>query len=82
MAKLLYFGKLTELTGTGEEFIALPRTLDDTGDLRAWLDTEKALGGALLDPSVRIAINDELVSEPALFSETDEIAFLPPVGGG
>ena len=38
--------------------------------------------GAFLDKSVRLAINNEIVVDPHPVSRSDEIAFMPPVGGG
>ena len=37
---------------------------------------------ALLDPSVRIAVNAELGHGNAPIADGDEIAFLPPMSGG
>ena len=82
MAKLLYFGRLSDLTGRGHEIIDLPANIFSTTDLRNWLDEAHHGDGALLDSSVRLAINDEIAHEPASISNDDEIAFMPPVGGG
>jgi len=82
MAKLLYFGRLTDTLGTGAEMCALPENINTTATLRVWLDEKYVSQGVLLEQSIRIAINNELVAEPANISDTDEIAFMPPVGGG
>ena len=37
---------------------------------------------ALLDPKVRIALDDVLVSDDAAIAGVGEVAFLPPVSGG
>jgi molybdopterin synthase sulfur carrier subunit len=51
--------------------------------LRDWLGRDDpALRDALCAPTVRIAVNDELVLADAPLSAEDEIAFMPPVSGG
>jgi len=68
--------------GTSNETLALPANIADTSALRSWLDNDRQLGGILLEKTVRVAINDTIVSEPWPIADSDEIAFLPPVGGG
>ncbi|MGB3625929.1 MAG: molybdopterin converting factor subunit 1 [Henriciella sp.] len=82
MAEILYFGRLTDATGTPGETISLPASVQDTNALRHWLDAEKALDGALLERTVRIAINSEIVGDTHPVRDSDEIALMPPVGGG
>lgn len=82
MATILYFGCLTDITKTSIERRPLPDTVKTTGALRQWLDEAYGARGKLLEKSIRLAINNEFVTEPAEFSGTDEIAFMPPVGGG
>ena len=82
MARILYFGRLSDLTGAAEETVALPDTVSTAGELRQFLDLRFEANGALLEPTVRIAINNELCFDAMAVTETDEIAFMPPVGGG
>ncbi|MCR9077972.1 MAG: molybdopterin converting factor subunit 1 [Hyphomonadaceae bacterium] len=82
MARILYFGRLSDLTGAAEETVALPDTVSTAGELRQFLDLRFEANGALLEPTVRIAINNELCFDTMAVTETDEIAFMPPVGGG
>jgi sulfur-carrier protein len=82
MARVLYFGRLADVAGCASETCALPGHINDTATLRRWLDTRGNLGGALLDVRVRLAINNQIAVEPLPVSDTDEIAFLPPIGGG
>lgn len=82
MAKVLYFGKLSSIYGDMSEDISLPASVSDTGALRSWLDRTRGFEGALMHHSVRIALNSEIVADPSPVSDTDEIAFMPPVGGG
>lgn len=82
MATFLYFGKLMDVTGSHREARGLPGPVRDTAALRVWLDEIHEAEGAFSDPAVRFAINDEIVTDPAPLADTDEIAVLPPVGGG
>lgn len=82
MAKLLYFGRLSDVTGKTEEVIDLPDSIETAGELRSWLDMRFEADGALLEPTVRIAINNEISFDADAVSAPDEIAFMPPVGGG
>ncbi len=82
MATLWYFGKLMDVTGSHREQRELPDTVRETAGLRAWLDEIHEAEGAFSDPAVRFAINDEIVADPAPLADTDDIAVLPPVGGG
>lgn len=82
MAKLLYFGRLGDLAGTLEETLDLPSEIETAGDLRTWLDLRFEADGALLEPTVRIAVNNEISFDTTEVSDLDEIAFMPPVGGG
>jgi molybdopterin converting factor small subunit len=47
--------------------------------LRRWLGRDHP---ALLDPKVRIALDDRLASGDEAIGTAREIAFLPPVSGG
>jgi molybdopterin converting factor small subunit len=47
--------------------------------LRAWLGRGRP---ELLDASVRIAVNDEMILGNRVLDEGDEVAFLPPMSGG
>ncbi len=82
MATLLYFGKLADVTGMSMERVALPGNVASTQELREWVDAKYGGSGALLAVSIRLAINSEIAAEPAPVSDADEVAFMPPVGGG
>lgn len=82
MAKLLYFGRLGDVAGRSEEHLDLPSDIATAGDLRNWLDLRFEASGALLEPTVRIAINNEISFDTAAINNADEIALMPPVGGG
>lgn len=80
--QLTYFGKLSDTAGTMTEKVTLPDTIQDTGALVRWLEDERGWSGVLSAPSIRIALNDEIITEAQPVSDRDDIAFLPPVGGG
>ncbi|AXE64964.1 putative molybdopterin converting factor subunit 1 [Hyphomonas polymorpha PS728] len=82
MAQLLFFGRLADIVDRPNQVLDLPAGISDTTALRAWLDARQSAGGALMEKTVRIAINSEIVVDPAPVSNSDEIAFMPPVGGG
>lgn len=79
---ILYFGKLADAAGRAEETVDLPASITDSEALRHWLDQRLGCDGALAAPTVRIAVNDEIVAGPAPVRDGDEVAFMPPVGGG
>lgn len=82
MQKILYFGRLADITGKSEETLDIPADVETAGALRQWLDLRLNAAGALLDPTVRIAIDSEIIFDTAPVGSASEIAFMPPVGGG
>jgi len=82
MTKILYFGRLSDITGISEETLDLPSDIASAGQLRSWLDHRFETDGALLDQTIRIAINSEITFDTASLVGAQEIAFMPPVGGG
>ena len=82
MVRLLYFGRLGDVTGINSEAFDLPDGIQTAGELREWLDVRFEAGGQLLEPSVRIAVNNEIVFDTHPLAGEDEIALMPPVGGG
>lgn len=77
--KLSFFGRLRDAVGAGECERAVPPHIVDSEALRRWIGEEYP---ALLDPSVRIAIDDVLATGAVLIKGASEAAFLPPVSGG
>ncbi len=82
MVKLLFFGKLIDHVADMQMDMSLPQHVETTADLRLWLKTHHDQDEVFLDPSIRLAQNNAIIAEPAKISDKDEIAFLPPVGGG
>jgi molybdopterin converting factor small subunit len=73
--KILFFGRLRDVEPAGP----VPPGIRDSDALRAWLGRDRP---ELLDASVRIAVNDEMILGNRRLVEGDEVAFLPPVSGG
>lgn len=82
MVTLIYLGRLADMTGTPEEILDLPETVQTTSQLRAWLNERFPHANPGFDQSVRIALDNEICAEPAPLANAREIALLPPVGGG
>jgi molybdopterin converting factor small subunit len=78
--RVLAFARLRELLGFGERSIdvAPAATLEDV-----WTSLTAALPEATrLRASTRFARNGEIVDGATRVADGDEIALLPPVGGG
>jgi molybdopterin converting factor small subunit len=73
--KIFFFGRLRDGAPPGP----VPPGIRDTEALRAWLGRGRP---ELLDSSIRIAVNDEIVPGNRPLDEGDEVAFLPPMSGG
>ena len=76
--KLRFFGHLRALAGDERE-VELPPHVTDSALLREWLGRETP---ALLDPGVKIALDDRILVTPAPLGGAREVAFLPPLSGG
>jgi len=77
--KLVFLGRLADLTGAAEREVAAP--LDWPGLLDA---LQEELGGWLASDKVRLAVNGTLLADKMELraEDGDEVALLPPVSGG
>jgi molybdopterin converting factor small subunit len=73
---VLFFGVLTEVTGTGTKFYNDVRTL---GDLKIKIADDYP---EIVNYDFRISLNNEIISENPELRDGDEIALLPPFAGG
>ena len=73
-----FFGRLRDLVGD-EMTVVLPANLGDSEAVRQWLGRDFP---ALLDPGVRIALDDRMLVGPEPLGDAAEMSFLPPVSGG
>lgn len=79
MARVLLFGRLSDLAGWRERDIPATSLADLRGRLAA---EDPALFEALQAPAVRTAVDQELVSLDVVLRPDSEVAFLPPMSGG
>ena len=82
MLKILYFGRLSDRASRREANIDLPSNITSLTGLKTWLDKEHDLDGALEDSSIKTMVNQILIHTDFNLDGTEEIGFLPPVGGG
>lgn len=84
MIKILYFARIKESLGMGQESIALPTDAIDVAGLTAWLRQRGAAWQTELGPgkALRVAVNQAMVGMDATINDGDEIAYFPPVTGG
>ena len=77
--KLIFFGRLRDSVGVVELDCSPAANVADSESLRIWIGEQYP---TLLDPRVRIALDDVLVGGEAPIAGVREVAFLPPVSGG
>lgn len=79
MARVLLFGRLSDIAGWRERAIEAP----SLSALRTRLAGEDAgLGEALGGPGVQVALDQVIVRGDAPLNAATEVAFLPPMSGG
>ena len=79
MARVLLFGRLTDLAGWRERVVEAT-SLAELRDLLRADDAE--LGEALAGPGVQVAVDKAIVRGEAILAAATEVAFLPPMSGG
>lgn len=82
--KLLYFAWLRERIGVSSEELSLPDTVRTVEDLVTHLISRgPGYASAFCEPAaVKVAINQDFAKVADAVSDTDEVAFFPPVTGG
>jgi sulfur-carrier protein len=80
VVNVLYFAKVREAMGTGEERIDLPEGVANVADLADWLATRHSI---FTDRDrLRVAVDNQMARFDTDISGAKEIAFFPPVTGG
>jgi molybdopterin synthase sulfur carrier subunit len=81
--QILYFGRLREMFGRGEEFMPPPADATVAG-LLAVLRERGGVWAAELaeDRAFRVAVDQEVVGADAPIKADSEVAVFPPVTGG
>lgn len=74
------FGPAREAAGAGSVALELPAGATAADAMAELANAHPALAGLL--PRSRVAVNLEYVDAPTPLAAGDEIAILPPVGGG
>lgn len=74
------FGPAREAAGAGAVELALPAGATAADALAALAEAHPALAGLL--PRARVAVNLAYVDAATRLAPGDEIAIIPPVGGG
>ena len=84
MASVLYFASLAETIGNKSEQLELPAECNTVAELVALLRARGEPFDSTFDGETRIlvAINQEMSEPSASITNTDEVAFFPPVTGG
>jgi sulfur-carrier protein len=80
LVTLLYFAKVREAVGTGEEQIELPGSVATVADLVDWLATRHPIFADR--DRLRMAVDKVLARFDTDIRGANEIAFFPPVTGG
>ncbi len=78
--KVLFFGRLKDLVGAGEERVELPAGARVV-DLLAHYQ-QRVPRWEEFQPSLAVAVNQEYAEPAASLQPDDEVALLPPVSGG
>jgi molybdopterin synthase sulfur carrier subunit len=74
--KVLFFGVLSDVTGTGNKTYSDVKTL---GDLKCRIQDDFP---EIVHYDYRISINNEFINSDVTLKSNDEVAFLPPFAGG
>lgn len=84
MTRLLYFARMRQIIGKGEEDIAIPGDVETVSMLIDFLKgRDEAYASAFADPRiVRAAVDQVHAPLDASILDAREIAFFPPVTGG
>ncbi len=84
MTKLLYFARMRQIIGKGEEDLAIPGDVKTVSMLIDFLKgRDEAYASAFADPRIiRAAIDQAHAPLDTSIAGAREIAFFPPVTGG
>ncbi len=82
--KILYFARVRQIVGRGEDQIDLPTQVKTVRELIDFLKVrDEACAAAFADlRTIRVAVNKAHAALDADLAEAKEVAFFPPVTGG
>lgn len=78
--RILYFARVREAAGTGDEVRELPADIVTVGDLADHLAKSRAVFGDR--QRLRVAVDQVMATFDTPIGDAREIAFFPPVTGG
>ncbi len=83
MLRVRFFARIREQLGRRELELPFASDCASVEGLVARLAQElPGCAGVLLDASTIVAVNREVLAQPRLLRDGDEVAFYPPVTGG
>lgn len=81
--RILFFASLRERLGIADMELELGDNIDSVADVKALLAArDQDWQQAFNDPALLAAVNQEMVAEDTRVTDSDELAFFPPVTGG
>jgi molybdopterin synthase sulfur carrier subunit len=83
MLRIIYFARLRELLGPGEQ-IPLPEGVSTVAELRRWLGSrgEPWRRELMEHANLCVAVNHDYATDDRRLRSGDEVGFFPPVTGG
>ena len=83
MIKIIFFARVRDQLGTDEIELPLPQGVQNVASITALLQQRgEVFESTLADPSILVAVNQEMASPQTTIDEGDEVAYFPPVTGG
>ena len=82
MVTVLFFGRLKEELGVGQQSLELAAATDVAGLKALLLDSQPAWQELLMDDRVLVAVDQVMATNDSAVGEQAEVAFFPPVTGG
>lgn len=80
MAQFEFLGRLSDQYESPMQ-LSIPQSVATLAALRLWLNTHLQTD-QFSQPSIRAIVNANMVTDTAAVTDTDDIVFYPPVGGG
>ena len=82
--KILYFARLRQIIGRGQDEISVPADIKTVGALVDYLKgRDEGIAAAFADlRTLKVAVNQSHASLDASLAGATEVAFFPPVTGG
>jgi molybdopterin synthase sulfur carrier subunit len=82
--KILYFARLRQIIGRGQDDISIPADVKTVGALIDYLKArDEGVAAAFADlRTLKVAVNQSHASLDASLAGATEVAFFPPVTGG